>query len=139
MTSNDPTDLLADIEAADAAEAEELAQRQRRRRAALEPAARLAAEIAATREDFLAEDRRRLSELAELVKHAKKSCAPTAHLDRLIFTPLTTQPRGSRARTGASSKRPGRRSSPAHTEPSPSTSEPARDAGHDSPAAPLAG
>ncbi|MCF3940640.1 hypothetical protein [Gordonia tangerina] len=111
MTSNDPTDLLAEIEASDAAEAEALAQRQRRRREALEPAARLAAEIAATREDFLAEDRRRLIELADLVKQAKKNDAPAAALDRLTFTPMTTQPRNSRTRTGTS-RRPPRSSSP---------------------------
>ncbi|GAB93455.1 hypothetical protein [Gordonia rhizosphera] len=138
MTSNDPTDLLAEIEASDAAEAEALAQRQRRRRAALEPAALLAAEIATTREDFLAEDRRRLVELADLVKQAKKNDAPAAALDRLVFTPMTTQPR---TRTGAS-KRPPRRTPPppaATPAPSQNVPAPAPDGSHDPSAVPLAG
>ncbi|MDY6810991.1 MAG: hypothetical protein SW127_18590 [Actinomycetota bacterium] len=143
MTSNDPTDLLAEIEASDAAEAEALAQRQRRRREALEPAARLAAEIAATREDFLAEDRRRLVELADLVKQAKKNDAPAAALDRLAFTPMTTQPRSSRTRSGAA-KRPSRRTPPASGSTPPPTasqnaSDPAHDGSHDPSAVPLAG
>ena len=143
MTSNDPTDLLAEIEASDAAEAEALAQRQRRRREALEPAARLAAEIAATREDFLAEDRRRLVELADLVKQAKKNDAPAAALDRLTFTPMTTQPRNSRPRPGAV-KRPSRRtptttgSTPTATA-SQDASDPVQDGGHVPPEVPLAG
>ena len=142
MTSNDPTDLLAEIEASDAAEAEALAQRQRRRREALEPAARLAAEIAATREDFLAEDRRRLVELADLVKQAKKNDAPAAALDRLTFTPMTTQPRGSRTRTGAA-KRPSRRTPATGATPTASASQnaadPVQDGGHDPSEVPLAG
>ncbi|MCG7635304.1 hypothetical protein MHN80_23605 [Gordonia McavH-238-E] len=105
MTQFDPSNLLAEIEADDAAEAQALAERQRRRREALEPAARLAAEIATTRDHFLAEDRQRLSRLAELVKEAKKNGAPAAKLDQLDFAPLNAQPRGGRTRSGASKPR----------------------------------
>lgn len=91
MTTFDPTNLLAEIDAEDAAETQALADRQRRRREALEPAVRLAAEIEATRSEFLAADRRRLAELSQLVKEAKKNGAPAAKLDRLTISPLTTQ------------------------------------------------
>ncbi|MAU80868.1 MAG: hypothetical protein CME34_03155 [Gordonia sp.] len=125
MTPFDPSNLLAEIEADDAAEVQALAERQRRRREALEPAAQLAAEIATTREHFLAEDRQRLSRLAELVKEAKKNGAPTAKLDQLHFAPLTAQARGGRSRSGASKPRAQR--SPAtpdkHTEPAQAGSE----------------
>lgn len=105
MTQFDPRTLLAEIEADDAAEAQALAERQQRRREALEPAARLAAEIATTREHFLAEDRQRLSRLADLVKEAKKNGAPPAKLDHLDFAPLTAQTRSGRGRSAASKPR----------------------------------
>ncbi|UOG23763.1 hypothetical protein MTX80_23480 (plasmid) [Gordonia amicalis] len=115
MTTFNPTNLLAELEAEDAAEAQALADRQRRRREALEPAARLAAEIEATRTEFLESDRRRLAELAQLVKEAKKNGAPAAKLDLLSVAPLTTQSGPRRGRT-SSSRRP-RRTSAAETTP----------------------
>lgn len=105
MTQFDPSNLLAEIEADDAAEAQALAERQRRRREALEPAAQLAAEIATTREHFLAEDRQRLTRLAELVKEAKKNGAPAAKLDQLDFAPLTAHARSGRSRSASSKPR----------------------------------
>ncbi|AFR51474.1 hypothetical protein [Gordonia sp. KTR9] len=105
MTQFDPSNLLAEIEADDAAEVQALAERQRRRREALEPAAQLAAEIATTRDHFLAEDRQRLSRLAKLVKEAKRNGAPAAKLDQFDFAPLTAQARSGRGRSGASKPR----------------------------------
>lgn len=99
MTQFDPSNLLAEIEADDAAEAQALADRQQRRRAALEPAALLAAEIATSREHFLAEDRQRLTRLAELVKEAKKNGAPAAKLHQLKIVPLTVRPHRARSRS----------------------------------------
>ena len=125
MTTFDPTNLLAEIEAEDAAEAQALAERQRRRREALEPAAQLAAEIEATRTEFLEADRRRLAELAQLVKEAKRNGAPAAKLDRLNVAPLTTTHAGTRRSRASGARRP-RRSSPEpapaqYTSPSTST------------------
>ncbi len=105
MSPFDPNSLLAEIEADDAAEVQALAERQRRRREALEPAAQLAAEIATTRQHFLAEDRQRLSRLAELVKEARKNGAPAAKLDQLDFAPLAAQSRGARSRSAGSKPR----------------------------------
>ena len=118
MTTFNPTNLLAELEAEDAAEAQALADRQRRRREALEPAARLAAEIEATRTEFLESDRRRLAELAQLVKEAKKNGAPAAKLDLLSVAPLTTQSGPRRGRkTGARRSRRTATTEPSMTQP----------------------
>ncbi|WP_078113951.1 hypothetical protein [Gordonia sp. IITR100] len=122
MTQFDPSNLLAEIEADDAAEAQALAERQRRRREALEPAARLAAEIATAREHFLAEDRQRLNRLAKLVKEAKRNGAPAAKLDQFDFAPLTAQARSGRGRSGASKPR-ARRTTAAAAKPAEPTQE----------------
>ncbi|MCK8615302.1 hypothetical protein [Gordonia sp. C13] len=114
MTTFDPSNLLAEIEAEDAAEAQALAERQRRRREALEPAAQLAAEIEATRTEFLKADRRRLAELAGLVKEAKKNGAPAAKLDLLNVAPLTTQA-GTRRGRASGARRPRRTTAPEPT------------------------
>lgn len=91
MSKFDPTDLLADIDNEDAVEAAALAERQRRRREALTPAAELAAEIAHTRTEFLAADAERLAELSTRLKEAKKNGAPKDKLDRLSFAKLTAR------------------------------------------------
>ncbi|PZT91809.1 MAG: hypothetical protein DI630_29030 [Gordonia sp. (in: high G+C Gram-positive bacteria)] len=132
MTQFDPSNLLAEIEADDAAEAQALAERQRRRREALEPAARLAAEIATAREHFLAEDRQRLTRLAELVKEAKKNGAPAAKLDQLDFAPLTAQARSGRGRSAGSKPR-ARRTTAAAEKPT----EPTRERSEQTPPAPV--
>lgn len=88
----DPTDLLAEIDAADAAEAKALAERQRKRRAALEPAAKLFQQIATARAEFLARESELLDQLVAVLKEAKKNGAPDDKLDQLRIPPLTTKP-----------------------------------------------
>ncbi|MBE7195465.1 MAG: hypothetical protein INR66_23680 [Gordonia polyisoprenivorans] len=87
----DPTDLLAALERADAAEAQALAERQRKRREALEPAARLYQQIATARAEFLTRETELLDQLTTALKEAKKNGAPRDKLDQLAIEPLTTK------------------------------------------------
>ena len=75
-------------------------------------------EIEATRTEFLESDRRRLAELAQLVKEAKKNGAPAAKLDLLSIAPLTTQSGTRRGRkTGARRSRRTATTEPSMTQP----------------------
>lgn len=89
-------DVVAELEAEDAKEAAELAERQRRRREALVPAMALSREILAAREEFLSADRERVDQLTALVKAARKSGAPKARLDELMVEPLAGRKRAPR-------------------------------------------
>lgn len=125
----DPTDLLAELERADAAEAQALAERQRKRREALEPAARLYQEIATARAEFLTRENELLDQLSTALKEAKKNGAPPNKLDQLTIEPLTTKsttrkttPR--KTRTTKPATRTATTPAPADTEPSEASSTP---------------
>lgn len=111
----DPATLLADIDAADEAEAKALAERQRKRRAALEPAARLYQQIATARAEFLTRETELLDQLAAALKEARKNGAPHDKLDQLHIPALTTKPGSKKTPT----KRPATKKAPTRTKPGP--------------------